>query len=313
MPNTYFNIFQNLEDSLLQSTKLSTDKMPYHHPSSAMCYSAVDNKPLGACLRSLYLKHQKTPVSNPIGIYVKMATEAGNIWENWLIDQYKLLGIYLSDSIRVFSDSLQVSGEIDIYHKNPNNPSEYEITECKQYNGSNYYAVQELKGTKYSKPKPKDQNLLQVFDYLMIVKDIVSRINIVYIDRSCSSYTNNIQFIIELEEIKNLFYPKISYYNSKGEIESYIDPRINNKVIADKRSMLNQLIEVEQIPPRDFFLKYTKDEIEVKLLKGEISKTRYNKYLENPSQNYIGDWMCKYCPYGPGTDGFSVCDSLEEK
>lgn len=313
MTNTYFNIFQELENSLLEKNPLSTDKMPYQHPSSAMCYSAVDNTPIGACLRSLYLKHQKTPSSNPMGIYVKMATEAGNLWESWLIERYKLLGIYLSDSIKVFSDSLQVSGEIDIYHRNLNNPNEHEITECKQYNGSNYYAVQELKGSKFAKPKPKDQNLLQVFDYLLVVKDTISRINLVYIDRSCSSYSNNIQFIIELEEIKGKIYPKISFFNYKGEIESYVDPRINNEVLADKRNMLKQFIEIEQIPPRDYFLKYTKEDIEIKLLKGEISKTRYNKYLENPSQNYIGDWMCKYCPYGPGEDGFSVCESLEEK
>lgn len=309
---SYFNFIPLLNQQLNQKNRLYTDKVPSLHPSSSMCYSAIDNAPLGSCIRSVYLKAKKTPASNPTTNYVKMASEAGLIWEAWLIDKYKQLGIYRGDGIKVYSEKLGLSGEIDVLHINPST-NELEITEVKQYNGSSIYAVRDLKGYGSQLPKPKDQNLLQVFDYLLICKDTISRINLLYIDRSCSSFENIIQFVIELEENKEgIYYPKITYFQGE-QTQSYVDVRINSKNVHEKREMVRKLIEVEQLPPRDYHLKYTKDNIEIKLLAGEISKAKYNKYLENPSVNYIGDWNCKYCPYGPGVDGFSVCESLDNE
>ena len=90
--------------------------------------------------------------------YLQMTAEAGKLWEKWLIDQYKILGIYLDHSVRVFDEINNVSGEIDILHMNPET-NEMEITECKQYNGSNFYAQSEICGSSSKTPKPKDESL----------------------------------------------------------------------------------------------------------------------------------------------------------
>ena len=46
---------------------------------------------------------------------------------------------------------------------------------------------------------------------------------------------------------------------------------------------------------------------------GEISKTKYNKYKDDPTNNPIGDWRCNYCSFGKNKDGYSVCTTLDYK
>lgn len=306
---TVYNIFENIQRNLeIEKPRLKTDKIPTHAPSSSMCYSAIDGEPIGTCIRSAYLRKTGIQPSNPVGMYVRMAQEAGKIWEQWIIDQYKDLGIYVDHSVRVLSLEYRSGGEIDILHTNPNT-NELEISEIKQYNGSNFYAASSLKGNSKQAPAPKDQNLLQCFEYLLATKDTIKRINLVYIDRSCGAWFNNVQFVISLVEIKGLYYPEISYYDKNNSIESYTDFRINDKVIMEKRDQLEALLDIEQIPPKDFKVSYTAQEIEVAHARGEISKTKYNKWRE--SNTPIGDWQCQYCPFGPGEDGFSVCESLD--
>lgn len=307
-----YNIFENIKTNLQKKEnlpRLSTDKLDTHSPSSSMCDSAIDSKPIGSCIRSNYLKRMKAPESNPTDIYVTMACEAGNLWENWIIDQYKDLGIYIDHSVRVTSFEYNISGEIDILHLNPNT-NELEISEIKQYNGSNYYAAAELKGSSKIKPKPKDQNLLQVFDYLLTVKDSIKYINLVYVDRSCGSYYNNIQFIIRLADRDGIYYPLITYFKSDGTTDDYIDPRINSEVTQKKKKELENYIRLEEIPPKDYQIKYDSKTIEMKYSLGEISKTKYTKWRE--TNESFGDWNCSYCRFGPGKDGFSVCESLDE-
>lgn len=305
-----YNVFENIQKNLeKEKPRLTTDRIPTHAPSSSMCYSAVDGMPIGSCIRSVYLRRLKVPVSNPVGIYVRMASEAGNIWEDWVIKQYKELGIYVDHSFRFLSLEHNTAGELDILHTNPNT-NELEITEVKQYNGSNYYAANSLRGNSKTKPQPKDQHLLQCFDYLLATRGKIKRLNLVYLDRSCGGWFNNVQFIIKLEEINNLLYPSISYYIKDGSLESYVDPRINDKNVRDKRDQLDALIELEQLPPKDYHASYSAQEIEIRYAKGEISKAKYTKWRENNEP--IGDWLCSYCPYGKGADGFSVCESLEE-
>lgn len=309
-----FNIFQALEENLTRKPTIITDRIPTHMPSKAMCNSALDNKPLGNCIRSSYFAVNKFPRSNPMGIYVIMTSEAGKLWEFWLTDQFKQLGIYLQHSVKLYDPANFISGEIDIVHINPLDGS-IELTECKQYNGSNYYAASELKGTKASLPKPKDQNLLQTFDYLLMCRNTrqdITYSNLVYIDRSCGSYNNNIQFRISLTTVNDEVYPKIEYFDFKGDVQTYTDFRITEKNILFKNALLDQYVDTSKIPPKDYTYVYNPILIEDMYLKKEISDSKYKKYKENPSKNIIGDWQCRFCPYGPDLDGNSTCFNIKD-
>lgn len=310
-----YDILQAFKKNLEAPSVIKTNRIPFHTPSKAMCYSAVDNKPIGACLRSAYMHLKKYPVSNPLGIYTIMTAQAGLIWEKWVINQFKELGIYVDHSIKIMDLENKLSGELDILHINPET-NDLEVTEVKQYNGSNYGASTELVGNKNKKPKPKDSHLLQVFLYLLMLKntnnDFIKICNILYIDRSCGSFTNNTQFKITLHfnEEQQVYNPVVEYFLTDGTVSSYIDIRINDKVIFEKNNLLDTFVEKDILPPQDYELKYSDSKIKTLVASKDISATKYNKYVLDPVNNYIGDWMCAYCAFGPNKDGFSTCWSV---
>lgn len=309
-----FNLFEAIKNNLLRPNDIKTDRIPTHMPSKAMCYSVIDKKPLGTCIRAAYLSRLHYPVSNPLGIYTKMTTEAGKLWETWITDQYKQLGIYLNHSVKLYDPVSFISGEIDIVHYNPEN-GEVELSEIKQYNGSNYYAAQELTGTKNQHPRPKDQNLLQSFTYILSCRNTennVKYINLVYIDRSCASYSNNVQFRISAYEANGEVYPQVEYFNSNGEVTSYVDYRITENALNSKNETLDACVEAERIPLKDFNHQYPPAIIDDMLRKKEISEARYRKWQQDPAKNPIGDWQCRFCPYGPNLEGTSTCHGIKE-
>lgn len=309
-----FNIFSAIENSITAKPIVKTDRIPTHMPSRSMCYSTVDGKPIGHCLRSAFFSVNKYPTTNATSSYVVMTAEAGKLWEAWLIDQYKRLGIYISHSNKLYDPSNFISGELDIVHYNPETDA-VEITECKQYNGSNYYAAMELRGSRTAKPKPKDQHLLQTFLYLIMCKSTKLDIhfaNLVYIDRSCGAFNNNVQFRISLEEYNGNIYPKIEYLNNTKDIEYYTDYRITEKAILAKNTLLDHHVDTDKIPGRDYQYSYSPHVIEDMYTKKELSDSRYKKYKENPAKNPIGDWQCKFCPYGPSLNGDSTCYNMKD-
>lgn len=305
----FFDILSAIETNLQSTVSLKTDRIPTINPSMSMCYSTLDSAPIGSCLRQVYLDKMLYPVSNPMGIYVQMTTEAGKLWESWVIEQFKQIGIYVNHSVKVYDPVRFISGEIDILHRNPDDNT-LEVTEVKQYNGSNFGAAGSILGTKKEQGKPKDQNLLQVFTYLLMVRDQISNINLLYIDRSCGSYYNNKQYVISLHRHNDCLYPKVSYKDINGAVAHYIDYRINDKAILEKENMLKEFLKGEVIPPKDYTLVYTDAQVEAKVLRGEVSKTKYSKWKDDKVANKIGDWNCTYCKYGPDKNGFTTCGAL---
>ena len=309
-----FNLFEAIKTNLTKPKPLKTDRIPTHMPSKAMCNSVIDGKPIGHCLRAAYFSRMQYPVSNPLGIYTIMTTEAGRLWEHWLTNQFKELGLYLDHSVKLYDPTSFISGEIDIIHFNPET-DKVELTECKQYNGSNYYAASELTGNSKTAPKPKDQNLLQSFEYLIMCRNTgndLEHINLVYIDRSCANFSNNVQFRISLKEVKGEVHPRIEYFNSKGEVEEYTDFRITETAILNKNEVLDQCVEAQRIPMRDYSHQYAYEVIQDMVSKKELSVARLTKWQQDPIKNPIGDWQCRFCPYGPNLENQSTCYSIEQ-
>lgn len=311
-----FNILAALKNNLQRGTPLKTERINTHMPSRAMVYSVLDSKPIGACMRSAFMDIKSYPSSNPMGIYMKMTTEAGRIWETWVINQYKEIGIYVDHSVKLYDPTQFISGELDILHYNPETEA-YEVTEVKQYNGSNYNASASLIGSgKNMRPSPKDPNLLQVFTYLLMLRNTgntqINYVNLLYIDRSCGSFSNNFQFRVSLSDLNGEVYPLVEYFDNNGDVQSYVDFRITEKALFEKNSMLDSFVENDMLPPRDYKLKYDDALIESMYMAKEISAFKYNKWKADPNINIIGDWQCVYCKYGPNTEGFSTCWSLKE-
>ena len=302
------NIIKLLEDNLNKETpikSLDNKDIPkvYLFPSEAMTYTP-SGEPLGACIRQVWFNKKNAPVTNPRESYNNFIFEAGRVWEDWLVDQYKQTNIYLDRNIKLVDNALSISCEIDILHINPET-GETEITECKQYNGSNYYAAKELLGSKHVLPKPKDQNLLQCVKYLMVSKRYgINKVNLVYLDRSCGSFYNNKQFTIYLQGDK-------IYYDTffSGELVTIEVTEFDINSISEKDKALIQMIDLDVAPPPDYFISYNKESLELDYKRGNISKTAYTKIIKGEENiEDHGSWLCKYCSFSKNKlTGESTC------
>lgn len=286
------DILSLLEKDLLKGPPLKSSykkllNQTYLSPSSSMCYT-YSGEPLGSCIKQVWLDIKKKPISKKIdssGIYV---AESGNIWEAWLIERYKSIGIYLDDDIALIDNELQLSGKLDILHINPET-GDREVTEVKTYSSSSYYATKGIMGFREQIPRPKDDHLLQSIKYLMMLKEYdIHVVNIVYLDRACKSFFNNKQFKVYLED-DEIFYE--TYYRNEL-IRCHIDT-FNIQSLKEKDSALLQLIELDFVPDPDYKISYTLQDVEEKYRKGELTKKAYESVTKsNTDPSTLSDWRC---------------------
>lgn len=303
-----FNIIESLASVLnapkaLSSLDYKASKQVYLYPSSSMCYT-TSGKPLGACIKQVWLYQKKYPTSNPDSAYNQMAAESGKIWENWLADQYKKMGIFLEQSTKLVDNELSTSCELDLLHINPET-GEKEVTEVKTYSSSNWYGTKELLGYGTTKPKPKDAHLLQVVKYLMILKRYeIHKVNMVYIDRACGNFFNNKQFCVYLQG-KDIYYE--TYY--QNELLTIKETRFNTDSLKEKDEAVLKLIELDYVPEPDYLISYTLSDVEEKYREGYLTKKKYEavkKGLVLPEE--LADFQCTYCKfYKNKQTGQSTC------
>ena len=304
------NIIEMLESNLnkdapLKSIDSKKSESIYLYPSEAMSYSLVDEgKPIGSCIRQVWFNKKKAPISNPKSSYNNFIFVAGHMWEDWLVNQYKDLNIFLDRSVKLVDNDLSISCEIDILHTNPITGLT-EVTECKQYNGSNFYAAKDLLGSKNSLPKPKDQNLLQCVKYLLVLKKYnINTVNLIYLDRSCSNFYNNKQFTIYLQGDK-IYYD--TYF--ANELMTIEVTEFTTTSLLEKDAALLKLLELNYAPDPDYFISYNEKTLELDYKWGNITKTSYEKIKKGQSNiEDNGSWICRYCPYGKNSQtGISTC------
>lgn len=293
-----------LSEHLMSKSHLSTDRFPAFYPSSASCLNAIDNRTvIGSCLRQQFYKFRGYSESNPSGIYSQWIFAAGNIWEDYLIEQLKQMGLWLANSVKFANHDLFVSGEIDILIKGPNYDPKTDtgkwIVENKTYGAANYSAKKDICGARDQKPRPKDQNLIQSFIYLCTFGEQVDGVILNYIDRSCSGPENNKEFHITLHEEEGEFYPKITTTDFYGSEYKYIDRRITYSGIKNRFDSLVEYLKNDEVPAPEFQHRYTDTQIQEKYKLGLIYKTKYEEYMKAPDKKTIGDYQCSivYCNY----------------
>lgn len=298
----YLDIFSKLSETLNQVSPLQADPIfSFITPSTPVCYSVKNKEQLGSCLRELWFEknnYQKTNILNKNSDHVKMSAYIGNVWETWFINLIKQQpNLFVAEQILATYPENFVKGYADLLIKNPNT-DKLELIEVKTYDGGSYFSS-EVYGDSNKQPTPKIKHLLQAFRYLLIYKNKVDAINLVYIDRSCTSWFRNKQFRITLENFNNQLYPRIEVLWN-GELYSYVNSHITEKSVLETEAKLLESIRQNKIPKKDFKAQYTKEEIEEKYKAGLIYKTSYNKYQEDNSI-VLGDFQCAYCPYSKGT------------
>ena len=298
------HFFNKLNNHLIRKPALKAKRLPTMYPSAASCRD-MDNpaKIYGACMRQQWYRCAGYKESDPSGEYSQYIFAAGNLWEDWLTEQCKQMGIWEANSVKWSLPEYYLSGEVDIVVRDPET-DEVIIIESKTYSSNNYKAKSELIGLSGRTPTPKVQNVMQAALYLMYFSKPenggVKRVLLTYFDRSCAGPENNQEFWITLnpvEEDKTLIH--IDCKNSKGASFSYDMPGITmENLLARYTELINSLRESQEVPPRPDYEHVYSDEKVIRLYNaGEIAKTNYEKWESNKKKYPIGDWQCAYCNY----------------
>lgn len=293
------NIFEAVRSNLEKDNRIPTKTLINLNPSSQVCYTESGVQ-VGSCLRKVWLDKTDKPKTNKIGLNAIMAGFSGNWWEEWLINQVREAGLYHSSQVALTDPSRLVKGIVDLVTKNPQS-NFLELNEIKTYDGSNYNVSSSLLGNSKLKPKPKDAHLLQLVRYLICLLLDNSSItvgNLLYLDRACGPYSRNKQFQVTLEKIGDDHYPKIVTVDHKGEYYEYTDFRISVNCLLNTEETLLGYLSSNTIPPKDFKEVYTKEEIIAKHEANEIPDYIFKSWQKDPEINTIGDYQCRYCPFG---------------
>lgn len=290
-----FDIFANVGKHLTRKSPIRAVRLPTFYPSAASCIDKTDGvTPIGACMRAQYFRCTYIPESNPSGVYSQWIFAAGNLWENYLTEQFKQMGLWLANSVKFSIPDHYVSGEVDIVIRHPDTGNKW-IVENKTFSSGNYHAAKTLCGTiKGTVPQYKDQNLLQAFLYLYPFRGEIEGTHLTYIDRACGGERYQVQFDIKEHVVGNDSFPSVT--TKVGDsYQTTVDKRISMNGIFDRYSDLMSHLVQKKVPEPDYSHSYSSHVIESKFQTGDIAKTNYEAYKRNPEKNPIGDWQCEYC------------------
>lgn len=274
-------------DEYLTRQKFTTVREKRFYPSEASVKyfnKYGEQETAGGCLRASYFRLSGEFQAGPPNPRTEYIFAQGKIIEQWLVEKWKEMGIWVNNNIKFINEEFNVSGEIDVLLREPYSGELYGI-EVKTFYG--YAGEKEIIGNKSQKGFPKMNQLLQTLVYLYTFRDRLKTFRMAYFARDSVKRRT---FKIELHEEDGHFYPKVD-----GEvIRSF-----TVESIFQRYKELATHIENKTIPPRDYELVWSADKIEKEYSRGNIGKTKYEKWKKGKLKAYEqpGDWMCSYCNF----------------
>lgn len=235
----------------------------------------------GACIRAMYYRCTGE-IPEPFDTKTYYTFACGNILEEYMTERTKEIGIWVDNSLKFFNPDIGLSGEIDMLVRDPDS-NELVIVEMKTTAG--YYSVKEIAGNKSCSGKPKPAHLLQLLLYLWEFRDKVSKGILFYFDLEKKG---RYQFVVKLHEEDGKHY---------FSIDGKVFKSFSVEDIHDRYREAQGYIDRKELAPCDYKKEYTNEDVELYYARGELSKTKYEKYKQNPENNPACDWQCQYCAY----------------
>lgn len=288
---------------MLSPLPVRSKRLPTFYPSAASCRDVNDPTVIhGACLRSQWYRCAGFSESNPSTAYNQYIFAAGNMWEDWLTEKCKEIGIWVANSVKFSIEDYYISGEIDILVRDEDGSPV--IIENKTYNASNYNAKAEICGLGGRRPTPKYSNAMQAALYLSYFSKEenggINKVWLTYMDRSCTGPESQQLFVITLNKVDGLTYIHVDTNDAKGTSYSYDLPGVTMEGVFSRYKELMESLQnsLEDPPAPDFMHIYPEAVVEQKFRDGEIAKTNYEKWKSNPDKYPLGYFMCRsYCGY----------------
>ena len=286
-----FNLIQLTDRFLERDRTVTEERLPHMYPSEARCICESTGDILGSCLRTGYYRLTGVDQSNPPNARFHYIFMIGNLVEQFLIDRWIEMGIWLDGNVPFFDaeHGYIVSGKIDCFIRNLTQRTMILGVEVKSFYG--YYATREIIGTPNQEGRPKIDQLLQTLYYAERYRHRgVPGFKMAYIARDS----------VERREFNVV--PTVTSIGGEVQrirpaVDGTIYPNISVEGIRSSYRLLDQAVREGTLPHRDFKKVYTNDEVEAKYSAGQISKSAYGKWKGNRSANPIGDWRCRYCWY----------------
>lgn len=304
----FTNVWKMMDDHLLKKQPLKVDRLPTFYPSSASCINSKDPKEvLGSCIRESYYRCAGFSRSDPGTAWSQYVFAGGKIWEEWVIDKIKEMGLFEANNLKYVDLERYISGELDIVIKDPDGGPKPALFEMKTFYG--YDAHKQILGTTHEPPYPKESNLLQAFLYLGQFIGQVEKVYLMYFARD--DHARN-QFVVEMVKENGKHYPKITTYWQKANNEeksyTYIDYRIPLEGIYDRYDQLMVALKDGKMPKGDFRHKFTDTEVEELYANKKVGKIAYEKWKVTKDSEALGHWKCrKYCDFR------TMCKAQKEK
>ena len=247
------NVWKLIDDHLMEKPLLKVERLPTFYPSAASCRSE-DNETdiIGACLRANYYRCAGYEKSDEDNLWSQYVFAGGNLWERWVSDKLKEIGVHKASNLKFANIEKYISGEVDIVVEEPETGDPV-ILEMKTFFG--YEGKKRICGNTKIKPKPKDPHLLQAFLYLSQFKDQVKKVVLMYFARDDHSRQ---QFVLTAYKEGDKTYPRVET-NYRGELYSYVDKRITMEGIYHRYDELMDTLKKQELPAADFEHEY-KDE-----------------------------------------------------
>lgn len=282
-----FNIYEYIDHALSDFT-LDIESRYSLWPSDA---SAIIKKDKyftieGGCHRAIFYRMKKVSKTNPITNYARWTHKLGKALETEHVDLLKRMGLFKANNVKFWLSELSMSGEIDIVIRHPEYDEKIILCECKSTYG--YNAEKEIFGNKSIVGKPKLSHIMQLASYLYAFRDNPNIIGgkLLYFLRD---NTKRKEYNVTLSEIDGQY---IIFVNGKRLEEfTYND-------VIDRFNILDKHFKNNSLPPRDYSILYTDEDMEIAFKMGKITEKAYTEFLSNPvKSNRKGDWQCSYCEW----------------
>ncbi len=283
----------------------------------------------GECQRSLFYKFLGQETTNPMSVRVRNICDAGIMYEDSIIDEFKKEGLYIDDQIRMEYVSEQTvnkiitSGKMDLMIKEGDKTIGIEIKSIASYKVATVF------GDERNFPLPAAKNLIQAMHYKrkstlgpVLCNDGVERtvdtVYLLYVDRGtyCKMY-----FEVDLDEDGYGIITPIDENGQKHEtihlqnVDSYKTLLEHSTTATKEQSRLAELrFSLDDVinkfdlvysyvrndpqpilPPKTYSLVYTDEQVEREYHVNRISKLKYNKHFKKHEP--VGDMLCSFCNF----------------
>ena len=229
---------------------------------------------IGKCLRRLHNEYNKVPPTDMRSPYDERVMQIGKAVEVAEVDNYKRMRILKGQDVKYNAllpgTPVLITGESEAVVLDEDTGKDVGV-EIKTVYGR---GVTEIK----RKQRPKDDHLVQVCLYLWMNHLELKEYRLIYIGRD---QPFDEEFTVTLSE--------------NGEVivnEKWVTGVTVEGILNRFRHFLG-FLERKEVPPKDFRLEYTDDEIEQLYKNKEVSKSAYEKW--KGGKRIIGDWQCRSC------------------